>query len=122
MCYSEYKRREGRGFPRAGRAAPRDFLRAKPKGNPEPARTVHIHKVQLECPQLHITAGLSIFTQSSWTVHIHTVQLVCQHSKLLSVLGITTRRGNLVVKRPFTTRQTNSHIVKSPLDTQLNFG
>ena len=23
------------GFPRAGRAAPRDFLRAKPEGNPE---------------------------------------------------------------------------------------
>ena len=32
---SEKKRREGRGFPRAGRAAPRNFLRAKPKGNPE---------------------------------------------------------------------------------------
>ena len=31
---SEKKRREGRGFPRAGRAAPRDFPRAKPVGNP----------------------------------------------------------------------------------------
>ena len=29
------KRREGRDFPRAGRAAPRDFPKAKPKGNPE---------------------------------------------------------------------------------------
>ena len=26
---------EGRGFPRAGRAAPRDFPRPKPEGNPE---------------------------------------------------------------------------------------
>ena len=26
---------DGRGFPRAGRAAPRDFLKTKPEGNPE---------------------------------------------------------------------------------------
>ena len=35
MGKSKLKRREGRGFPRAGRAALRDFLRAKPEGNPE---------------------------------------------------------------------------------------
>ena len=29
------KRRDGRGFPRAGRAALRDFPRAKPEGYPE---------------------------------------------------------------------------------------
>ena len=28
-------RRDGRSFPRAGRAAPKDFPRAKPEGNPE---------------------------------------------------------------------------------------
>ena len=27
--------RDGRGFPRAGRAAPRDCPRVKPEGNPE---------------------------------------------------------------------------------------
>ena len=29
------KNMDGRGFPRAGRAAPRDFQRARPKGNPK---------------------------------------------------------------------------------------
>ena len=33
-CKSEVKSRDGRGFPRAGRAAPRDFSRALPSGNP----------------------------------------------------------------------------------------
>ena len=28
-------RRDGQGFPRAGRAAPKDFLRGNPKGNPK---------------------------------------------------------------------------------------
>ena len=28
-------RRDGQGFPRAGRAAPRDFPRGNPKGNPK---------------------------------------------------------------------------------------
>ena len=31
----EVKRMDGRGFPRAGRAASWDFPRAKPEGNPE---------------------------------------------------------------------------------------
>ena len=34
-CKSKFKGRDGRGFLRAGKAAPRDFPRAKPKGNPE---------------------------------------------------------------------------------------
>ena len=30
------KRRDIQGFPKAGRAAPRDFPRAKPEENPDP--------------------------------------------------------------------------------------